>query len=161
MPKDVNLEKDVQNRFFDILMNQEKGHENTNIGVYQSLVFTRYEEVIKNSFPLLIDNIDSKKLENLIKDFMKNTPDSPFVWSIPNDFRKFVKKAKAFDKKKYLYELMYYDWIEIELYMQEYKKFKKKKFSFNDSYKLSKSSRIKAFKYDLINKNFKEKEKIF
>ncbi len=32
-----------------------------------------------------------------------------------------LKRIKSLKRKKYLYELMYYDWVEVELYMREYK----------------------------------------
>ncbi len=85
----------------------------------------RYIEVIKNSFPLYIDEVSQNRLEESIVAFMKDTPHTPFVWQIPNDYRKFVKKNKLFDgpkgssAEKYLYELLYYDWIEIEIYMKD------------------------------------------
>lgn len=156
-----SLEKNIEKRFFDNLLNQEEGFENTAINVYQKLVLIRYIEVIKNSFPLFIDEISQNKLEKSVKAFMKNSPKTPFVWQIPNEYRKFVKKAKLFDDKKYLYELMYYDWIEIEIYMKEYKFKKQKKFSYKQKYILSKSARIKRFKFDIINKEYKRKRENF
>ncbi|MGB6327823.1 MAG: hypothetical protein WBF48_02755 [Halarcobacter sp.] len=156
-----SLEKNIEKRFFDNLLNQEEGFENTAINVYQKLVLIRYIEVIKNSFPLFIDEISQNKLEKSVKAFMKNSPKTPFVWQIPNEYRKFVKKAKLFDDKKYLYELMYYDWIEIEIYMKEYKFKKQKKFSYKEKYILSKSARIKRFKFDIINKEYKTKRENF
>ena len=156
-----SLEKDIEKRFFNNLLEQNEGFENTAINVYQKLVFMRYLEVIKNSFPLFIDEISEKKLESSVKFFMKETPETPFVWQIPNDFRKFVKKNKIFNDKKYLYELMYYDWIEIEIYMKEYKFKKQKKFSYKNNYVLSKSARIKRFDFDIINKEYKVKRENF
>lgn len=156
-----SLEKNIEKRFFDNLLNQEEGFENTAINVYQKLVLIRYIEVIKNSFPLFIDEIFQNKLEKSVKAFMKNSPKTPFVWQIPNEYRKFVKKAKLFDDKKYLYELMYYDWIEIEIYMKEYKFKKQKKFSYKQKYILSKCARIKRFKFDIINKEYKTKRENF
>ena len=47
--------------------------------------------------------------------------------------RTFLKKNKIFNDRKYLYELIYYDWIEIEIYMKEYKLKKQAKFSFKKS----------------------------
>ncbi|WP_419774270.1 putative DNA-binding domain-containing protein [Halarcobacter sp.] len=160
MPKKI-LEKDIQERFLDNLLTQTDEVENSSVAVYQKLVYMRYHEVIKNSFPLFIDLVDEKTLVSSIKAFMKDTPETPFVWQMANDYRKFVKKNKLFDDKKYIYELLYYDWIEIELYMKEYKEKKKKKFSYKNSYKLSKSARIKRFKYDLINKDFASKRENF
>ena len=154
MPK---IEKDIQDRFFDILIDQKDGFDGTAINVYQKLVFMRYEEVIKNSIPLFVDEVSQKELEKCINLFMKDTPETPFVWQVPNDFRKFVKKQKLFHDRKYLYELLYYDWIEIEIYMKEYKLKKQKKFSWKNSYKLSNSARIKTFQYDLINKKYDAK----
>ncbi len=151
------LEKDIEQRFFDNLLSQNEEVANSAVAVYQKLVYQRYYEVIQNSFPLYLELIDERDLEKTIKAFMKDTPETPFVWQIPNDYRKFVKKNKFFHDKKYIYELLYYDWIEIELYMKEYQEKKQKKFSYKNSYKLSQSARIKKFKYDLINKEYKRK----
>ena len=161
MPKKTMVEEDIQDRFFDILMDQKQGFSKTPIGVYQKLVYTRYEEVIKNSMPLLIDEISHNELEKSIIKFMKDTSTTPFVWQIPNDYRKFVKKNKIFDDKKYLYELMYYDWVEIEIYMKEYKLKEQKRFSYKKSYTLSQSSRIKRFKYDIIGNEYSSKRENF
>ncbi|RXJ91743.1 hypothetical protein CRV01_01235 [Arcobacter sp. CECT 8983] len=155
------LEKDIQERFLDNLLTQTDEVENSSVAVYQKLVYMRYHEVIKNSFPLFMDIVDDDTLQTSIKAFMKNAPETPYVWKMANDYRKFVKKNKLFDDKKYIYELLYYDWIEIELYMKEYKEKKQKKFSYKNSYKLSKSARIKRFKYDLINKDITSKRENF
>lgn len=151
MPK---LEKEVQIRFLDNLLDQNKKFESSPISIYQRLVFQRYEEVLRNSFPLFIKEVDEELFENSIKDFMKETPSTPFLWKVPKDYIKFVKRNKLFNKQKYLYELLYFDWIEIEIYMREYKFSKKKKFSYKDTYKLSESARIKKFKYDILNKEY-------
>lgn len=157
MSKKDMLEKGIQGRFFDILLDQKEGFSGTAINVYQKLVFMRYEEVIKNSMLLFVDEVSNKELERGITLFMKSTPATPFVWQVPNDFRKFAKKQKLFHDRKYLYELLYYDWVEIEIYMKEYKLKKQNKFKWKNNYKLSKSSRIKIFQYDLINKKYKTK----
>ena len=160
MAKEI-LEKDVQDRFFDILIEQKEGFKKTPLGVYQKLVFFRFEEVIKNALPLFLEHVSSKKLEKTIKKFMKATPDTPFVWQIPNDYRKFVKKNRLFENKKYLYELMYYDWVEVELYMKEYKLKKLGKFKYENFYKLSSSARIKKFEYDIVGNDYEKKRENF
>lgn len=155
MAKDKMLEKDIQDRFFDVLMTQKEGFEGTPINVYQKLVFMRYDEVIKNSLPLFIKYISEDELENHIKAFMIDTPQTAFVWKIPGDFIAFAKKNKIFENRAYLYELMVYDWLEVELYMREYKDKKPKKFNFNKKYKLSKSARVNSFAYDIIGNEYK------
>jgi len=157
MAKRNMIEKDIQGRFFDILIDQKDGFDGTVLNVYQKLVFMRFDEVIKNSLPLFVEQISNAELEKTIILFMKNTPETPFVWQVPNDFRKFVKKEKLFHDRKYLYELLYYDWIEIEIYMKEYKLKKQKKFNWDNSFRLTSSARIKKFKFDLINKSHETK----
>jgi hypothetical protein len=160
MAKEI-LEKKIQERFFSSLINQKDGFENTAIKTYQNLVFLRYLEVLKNNFPLLVEQIDETLFEESIKAFMKHTPTTPFVWQIPNDYRKFVKKQKFFGKSSYIYELLYFDWIEIEIYMKEYKLKENKNFSYKENYELSKSARVKRFKYDIINHDFTSKRENF
>ncbi|XPV68406.1 MAG: hypothetical protein ACNI25_14020 [Halarcobacter sp.] len=155
------LEKQIENRFFSNLINQENKFDNSAVKVYQKLVFLRYFELIKNSFPLFVEQISQEELEETIKAFMKDTPTTAFIWQMANDYRKFLKKNKIFDSRKHLYEVLYYDWIEIEIYMKEYKIKKPKNFSYKNSYKLSPSARVKRFKYDIINHNFDLKKEIF
>ncbi|PLY07310.1 MAG: hypothetical protein C0625_06790 [Arcobacter sp.] len=154
-------EKSIEKRFLDNLINQDEKVENSAIKVYQRLVLSRFLDVLENSFPLLKKQISENSFEKSVIKFMKDTPSTPFVWQIPNDYRKFVKRNKIFKNKKYLYELLYYDWIEIEIYMKEYKFKKQKKFSYKEIYTLSKSARIKNFKYDIINSDYKNKRENF
>ncbi|UTJ06623.1 HvfC family peptide modification chaperone [Arcobacter roscoffensis] len=157
----AKLERDVENRFFDIISNQKENPSSNAFGIYQKLVFYRYEEIINNTFPLFLEYISPKELEETLYLFIKNPPSTPFVWQIANDYRKMVKKNKLFHDRKYLYELLYFDWIELELLMKEYKVKKPKEFSWDSSHSLSKSSRIKRFKYDIINANYEEKRENF
>lgn len=158
---EFEIEKVVQKRFFGNLINQDDMFGNTPIEVYQELVYQRYYEVIKNNFPLFIKQIDKSLLEESIKAFMKDTPMTPFIWQMPKDYIKFVKKNKYFEKNDYLYEVLYFDWVEVEIYMKEYRLIKLKKISYNNKYKLAKSARIKRFEYDIINQDFSAKRENF
>lgn len=157
----AKLESDIQNRFFDNLINQEDKFSKTPIEVYQKLVFMRFQEVIKNSLPLFVGQIDEDEFDTFVKAFMKDTPTTPLVWEAPKYFRKFLKKNKLLGKRKYLYELLDYDWIEIEIYMKEYYLKKQKKFLYKENYTLSPSARIKRFKYDIIGNDYESKRENF
>lgn len=61
------LEKQIENRFFSNLINQENKFDNSAVKVYQKLVFLRYFELIKNSFPLFVEQISQEELEETIK----------------------------------------------------------------------------------------------
>jgi hypothetical protein len=156
-----SFEKEVQDRFFDIISDQKNNPNSSVYNVYQKLVFNRYEEIVKSTFLQFSKYISEDELDKSIYEFLKNPPSTPFVWQIANDYRKFVKKQKLFHDRKYLYELLYFDWIEVEIYMKEYKKIKEPKFSWDSSYILSPWSRIKKFNFDIINKDHETKRENF
>jgi hypothetical protein len=151
-----SLERHVQERFFDILKNQKNNETSNAFKIYQKLVYYRYEEVIKSTFSNFRKYISSKELEDSIYEFLKNPPNTQFVWKLANNYRKFVKEQNLFEDRSYLYELLYYEWIEVELYMKEYKKQEEDIFSWKNSYEISPSARIKKFKYDIIGLKFEE-----
>lgn len=157
----AKLERDVEKRFFDIITKQDDNPSSNAYNVYQKLVYYRFEEIVKNSFPEFIKYISTTQLEKSVYEFLKNPPSTPFVWKIANDYRKFVKKQKLFHNEKYLYELLYFDWIEIEILMKEYKFKKNREFSWNENYKLSSSARIKKFNFDIINGQYEIKRENF
>ena len=157
----AKLERDVEDRFFDLITNQKDNPASNAFGVYQKLVFFRFEEIIKNTFLEFTKYVSEKELEDSIYAFMKNPPTTPFVWQIAKDYMNFVKKNKIFKDRKYLYELLYFDWIEVEIYMKEYKVKKPSKFSWDKSYKLAAHSRVKRCKYDIINKDYETKRENF
>lgn len=155
------LEREVQDRFIDIISEQKENPTNSVYNVYQKLVFYRYEEIVKTTFIEFCKYISEDELEKSIYAFLKNPPSTPFVWQIANDYRKFVKKQKLFHDRKYLYELLYFDWIEVEIYMKEYKKIKNKTFDWEKAYKLAPSARLKTFNFDIINKEHESKRENF
>ena len=157
----ADLERDIQEDFINIVTKGNKKEISSKYKVYQKLVYYRYEEIIKNSFLEFKKYISEKELENSIKKFLKEPCPTEFVWQIANDYRKFVKKNRLFHDRKYLYELLYFDWIEIELAMQEYKIEELKEFHYENSYKLSNSARLKKFNYDILNANIEKKEENF
>ena len=157
----VKLEKDIEDRFFDLITNQEDNPCSNSFAIYQKLVYFRYDEVIKNTFPQFCKLVDKQDLENSILEFMKNPPSTPFIWKIAKKYISFIKKNKLFNNEHYLYELLYFEWIEVEISMKEYKNKKTPKFSWNNSYKLSSNARIKRFKYDIVNRRYKENREHF
>lgn len=153
----ASLERDVENRFFELITKQKQNPSSNAYGVYQKLVYFRYEEVIKNTFLEFCKHISENELEKTIYSFLENPVETPFVWQIAKDYMKHCKKMKFFHDRKYLYELLYFDWMEVELTMKEYKEKKNRKFSWDAYYKLSNSVEFKKCKYDIINKDYETK----
>ncbi len=150
----AKIEREVEDRFFDIITNQAKNPTSNAYKVYQKLVYMRYEEIINNTFPQFIKHISKEELDKTIYEFLKEPPKTPFVWQIANDYRKMVKKQKLFHDRKYLYDLLYIDWIEVEVLMKDYDFKKVKDFSWSKKYKISPSARVKTLKYDVLSEDF-------
>lgn len=157
-----SLEKDIENRFFEIITKQKENPSSNAYKIYQKLVYYRFEEIIHNTFPEFIKYISLDELETTIFEFMKEPPTTPYVWQIANDYRKFVEKENYFKNREYLNELLFFDWIEVELTMYEYKNITNSSlFSWKNKYKLSKSARLKECFFDIIKKEYKNKRNNF
>jgi len=156
-----SFEKKIQKRFLDLVENQKEKKASNAFGIYQKLVFYRYEEIIKNTFLEYCKIVSEEKLNETIYEFIKNPPQTPFVWKIAKDYMKFVKKNKYFNKKKFLYEVLYFDWVELELIMKEYKIPQEDSFSWDNKYILNDNSKVKKFKYNIILGEYTEKRENF
>ena len=116
------------------------------LSVYQTLVFNNIEDSCSRAFPItkgiLIDS-----WEEIMKDFLKNHKfSSPYLWEVPKEFIKFLKDRNFFKNKEFLYELMIYEWIEIELFNEDLP-ISKRDFNWYANYKITNSARIFNFKY--------------
>ena len=126
--------------------------------IYKSLVYHRFFEVLSNAYPLWYEEVEKKRFKKAIYKFMQHGAKSDVVWKMPNEFRKFIKKSKLFNDIPYLNDLLWFEWIEVELVMKNYKKEKLKKFSYSFEYKLSNSSVLKKLKHKVYKKEcFNEK----
>jgi len=120
--------------------------------VYKSLVLHRFYEVLSNGFPIFYNEIDEKEFEKVVYKFMQYGAKSTVMWKMPNEFRRFIKKSKILKDIPYINDLLWFEWIEVELMMKNYKLQKLSKFSFKNEYKLSKSSVLKKLKYKVFEK---------
>ncbi len=72
------------------------------------------------------------------------------MWKLANEFRIFVKKEKKFKDIPYVNELLWFEWVEVELMMKNYKPKKGKKFSFKNEYELNSNTLLKKLKYKVF-----------
>ena len=146
-----------QKDFFTDVIELKKS-DRKRIKVYQELVFHRFYEVIINANPILCSILDEKRLTKTIEKFMKSGAKTDLVWQIPNEFRKYIKQnKKIFKDIEYIDDLMWFEWIEIELFMKDYSGFKKSKFDIKSTYKISKSTKLKKLSYKVYEKDFENK----
>jgi hypothetical protein len=163
MAKDINksFERDLQERFLELIKNQKENKTSNAFGIYQKLVFYRYEEIVKSTFIQYCKLVSQDKIDETILDFVKTPPKTTFVWQIAKDYMKFIKKNKYFKNKKYINEILYFDWVELELIMKEYKQQEKQSFSWKKTYVLNENTKLKKFKYDIILGEYENKRDNF
>ena len=152
---ELNEQKKLTNIVFE---KDEQPPNHQGFKIYKALVFHRFFEVLSNAYPLWYKIVDKGRFKKALYEFMRYGAKSDVVWKMPNEFRKFIKKSKLFEDTLYLNELLWFEWIEVELMMKNYKKEKEKKFSYSFEYKLSDSSVLKKLKYKVYKKEcFNEK----
>lgn len=151
-----------QSSFFTKTISSKKSKNQKALNLYKDLVFHRFNEVLSNANPIFYENIETKKFEKLVREFMKSGAKTDLIWQVPNEFRTFIKKQKEIKKKfPYIDDLLWFEWIEIKLLMQDYTNFKYSKFSKKSSYRLSKSAKIKKLSYKVYERDFETKGEFY
>lgn len=153
---DIKKQKIFVDKVIDIT--RAKKDEQKPIELYKDLVHHRFFEVISNANPIFYSLIKKKKLKKIITKFIQSGAKTDFIWRLPSEFRVFVKNNKElFADMDYIDDLLWFEWIEIKLFMKDYDSFKKSKFNVLFSYDISKSAKIKKLSYKVYEKEFEIK----
>jgi len=157
-------ERKEQKSFIDQVKGKKK-IQKSSIGVYKYLVHHSFFEVITNAYPEFYTIVKNKKLEKefdkSIFKFMQKSALSPYIWKMPNEYRKFLKKTNYFKNLPYLQDLLYFEYSELFIFMQKNRLKKHYKFRMGNKYKLSKYASLKKYNYDVVNKVFNKKNQCF
>ncbi|MES2121194.1 MAG: putative DNA-binding domain-containing protein [Chlamydiota bacterium] len=92
------------------------------IGVYQNLIRNNIEDTLIKGYPLTYDLLSSDQWNTLVEDFIaRGKSTSPFLWKMPEAFYHFAKKHSYQQRWNipFLEDLLHFEWIEIELFMQK------------------------------------------
>ena len=116
--------------------------------VYEKLLFLRFYDVLSGSFPIFTQLITQPNMENLVKQFIKANPTTPFIASSANEFLNFLKEHKLVVSKKEL-EIMDFELSELKLYLNTHR-LKQSRFTWNKRVKLAKTAHIKALSYRVV-----------
>jgi hypothetical protein len=146
------FEQKIQHLFNSLVTGEEDiiNPENNRLGIYKDLIIFRFYEVLKNIYPLFKNEIGDDTFQSLIQKFIRSKPRSPYIWKMPDDFRRFCIIENTISNIPYLEDILWYEWSEVELLMANYSDFSEKTivpFSWNQSLKISESARIKKLKY--------------
>ncbi len=97
-----------------------KGINKKNITQYRRLVFSIVDDMLTSAFPLAYGLVSNREWASLTKDFFSNHPcSSPQVWHMPKEFYHYLSTIRhpLLAKYPFLLELLWFEWLEIDLYM--------------------------------------------
>lgn len=157
-------ERKIQKNFIDQVKGKKKVKKSS-IGVYKYLVHHSFFEVLTNAYPEFYQIIQDQKLEiefdKSIFKFMQTKSFSPYIWKMPNEYRKFLKKSKYFRNLKYLDDLLHFEYSELFIFMQKEIEANQQAFSMESKYKVSKQITVHKYNCNVINKTFNIKEELY
>jgi len=142
-------EQSVQRRFTDIISGRGIESASRHHKVYNRLLFYRFEEVIENAFARLRPLVEPHEWNSLIAGFIQHGGRSPYIWQLPNEFRKYAADKIALPFAR---DLLWFEWIEIELMMQKPREQQAKTLRWNRPATLSPTARIKKLAYPVHDK---------
>ena len=89
---------------------------------YKRLVQNVIKDSIESAFPITLNNIEPAIWTEMLDTFIvEHKCQSPAIWQMPYEFYQFALKANFSEKYQIqlLNELLYFEWIEIEMFMME------------------------------------------
>jgi hypothetical protein len=89
---------------------------------YRRLVFNVVKDALETTYPISFKYIDKNIWEEMVFNFFsQHKCQDPQVWRMPEEFYEFCKNENYAKKYSlpFLYNLLYFEWLEVELYMME------------------------------------------
>ena len=98
------------------------GVNEKNVTHYRRLVYNVIKDSLRTSYPLTVNLLSETRWEELVNNFFSNYPcQSPQVWYMPREFYEYIiVNEKALNEEyPFLSELLWFEWLEVELYMMK------------------------------------------
>lgn len=98
------------------------GANNERVKHYRRLVFNVVLDSLSSAYPLTRQLIGQKNWDQLVDDFFsEHNCQSPSIWTMPKELYEYVVDSKHPFAYTYfvLEELLLFEWLEIQVYMQE------------------------------------------
>lgn len=140
----------IQRRFTDLIGGKGIETASKQHRVYNRLLFYRFEEVIENAFFRLKALVDPHEWNSLITEFIRHGARTPYIWQLPDEFRRYAAPKISLPFAK---DMLWYEWIEIELMMQKPALQTNKKLRWDHPAALSPTARIKRLRYPVYDKS--------
>lgn len=92
------------------------------VGHYRRLVFNVVKDSLKSAFPLTRNLLSTDEWGTLVEEFFTNhTCQSKQIWKMPKELIDYMKEYNhhLLEKHHQLGELLWFEWLEIDLYMSD------------------------------------------
>lgn len=89
---------------------------------YRRLVYNVIKYTLETTYPIAFKYIEKTTWEQICAEFFSNhSCTHPQVWRMPKEFFEYCKKTQIAERFKlpYLNDLLYFEWLEAEMYMME------------------------------------------
>ena len=86
---------------------------------YRRLVYNVVRDTMDKAFPITLAALGEEPWELLVQDFFANgLPQTPQIWKLPFEFYQYhaAQETGTRIQKHYLEDLLYFEWIEIEIH---------------------------------------------
>ncbi len=137
-------EFEIQREFFKNLISGDK------YSIYREIVFNNIDDTCSKAFPIA-RSVLKEKWNMLIEDFIRSAEfRTPYLWEIPREFINFLQRKKVAEKYgiEFLYDLLRYEWIEMELFNQDLPK-GSSQFGWDKKMFLSHTALLERFEYSV------------
>ena len=120
---------------------------------YRRLVFNVVKESLETTYPISYKYIETKNWDEIVYNFFSlHKCADPQVWRMPLEFCEFCKNENYSEKYQipFLNDLLYFEWLEAEMYMMEdleYPKFKAKTIGLKDKIAINPEHKIVKLKF--------------
>ncbi|MCD4734573.1 MAG: putative DNA-binding domain-containing protein [Bacteroidales bacterium] len=128
---------------------------------YRRLIRNIFDDSLSSAFPLTKNLLSEEEWEISVSDFMKDhSSASPQIWTMPREFAEYFTEINLRLVKKYPFikELLWFEWLEVKLYMMTDKtvNYKTKESLINDKLVLNPENTLVHFEYPVHLKNAKQ-----
>jgi hypothetical protein len=98
------------------------GVRTRHVNHYRRLVFNVVEDMLRSAYPLTHHLLSAREWKAMVQGFFSNHPcQSPQVWYMPRELYEYLQQKQPPLLKRYpfLLELLWFEWLEVELFMME------------------------------------------
>ena len=157
----MNLEQTIQKRFVNTITKQEKlVMPSEALKVYTELVYYRFLEVFEKAYPRFKKMVSDEVFDALIYEFLKVGAKTPILWRVSGEFKTFLIENNTLEMD-FLADLLEFEFLEIEMFMQKYEEPQEQEFSLENRYIFSETCNIRRFSYPVHHPEFDTSPKSF